>query len=87
MVRKGLTAAAALVALSVSAGSGLALPVAPLHEASSVVGAQAVTFWGRVFPYQYTWSLTKACTRYVPVETGRGMRLRRVWVCRDKWRR
>lgn len=39
-------------------------------------------FWGRPFPYGYRWSLTRACTRYEPVDTPHGVRMKRVWVCR-----
>lgn len=38
-------------------------------------------FWGKPFPYGYRWSVVKACTRYEPVETARGVRMEKVWVC------
>ena len=39
-----------------------------------------VSFFGRPYPYGYTgWG---PCIRYVEVETRRGLRLRRVWICR-----
>jgi len=43
---------------------------------------RGLPFWGEAFPYGYRWSLVKACTRYVPVETSRGIRMQRMWVCR-----
>lgn len=39
-----------------------------------------VSFFGRPYPYGYTgWG---PCLRYVEVQTRRGLRVRRLWVCR-----
>jgi hypothetical protein len=87
MIRKGLSVAVVFVALTASSGSALALTSAPLHAVPLSAGVHQVTFWARPFPYFYNWSLVRACTRYEPVETARGTRLQRVWVCREKSRR
>ena len=42
-------------------------------------------FWGEAFPYGYNWSRVRACTRYEPVETERGVRMEKVWVCGGRW--
>lgn len=85
-MHKALLAVVASFALSASAGSGMAFPAAPLHAAQNLPRVQKVTFWGRPFPYGYNWSLVRACTRYEPVETAKGTRLQRVWVCGERWR-
>jgi hypothetical protein len=41
-------------------------------------------FWGEAFPYGYRWSLVRACTRYEPVDTARGVVMEKVWVCGDR---
>ncbi len=85
MTHKAILAAVAAVGLLAFSGASNAFPVAPI-QADTAAGlqhpnVQQVTFWGRAFPYGYTWSVTRACTRYVPVETARGTVMRRVWVC------
>jgi hypothetical protein len=76
------------IALSLSAvGMITAVTVsAQLHPiAASAVGHGAatkkVTFWGYPFPYRYSWGRARTCTRYVLVETPRGVRYQRIWVC------
>lgn len=85
MTHKVILAAVAAVGLLAFSDAGNAFPVASMQAASSAsvqrANVQQVTFWGRAFPYRYTWSVTRACTRYVPVETARGTVMRRVWVC------
>lgn len=69
--------AAGLMMGSVGSALALGLPVNPLQRTSE---AQPVSFFGRPYPFGYTgWG---RCVRYVHVETSRGPRLRRVWVCR-----
>ena len=43
--------------------------------------AFGVTFWGEPFPYGYSWSVVRACARYLTVGGPRGPRVERVWVC------
>jgi hypothetical protein len=86
MTHKVFLAAAAAVAFFVSAEAGVAFPVAPISTARSI-GVTKVTFWARPFPYGYAWSLARACTRHVPVETSRGLVTQRVWVCDQHPRR
>ena len=86
MMQKVLVAAFAAFALSASASAGIAFPAASFHAAQSLSSVQHVTFWGDSFPYGYNWSVEKACTRYEPVETGRGVVMERVWVCGDRAR-
>lgn len=86
MVRKVLVAATVAFALSFSAGAGYAFPVAPFHAIQNPPSVRQVTFWGRSFPYGYNWSLVRACTRYEPIETTRGTRMHRIWVCGERWR-
>jgi hypothetical protein len=84
----GLACAASVgVFLVASTGPGSAAPIAPLSGVQDLAMDQKTTFWGRAFPYRYNWSLVRACTRYVPVETTRGTRMERVWVCRERPRR
>jgi hypothetical protein len=57
--------------------SALGLPVNALQLSGET---QFVSFYGRPYPFGYAgWG---SCVRYVHVETRRGPRLRRVWVCR-----
>jgi ABC-type glycerol-3-phosphate transport system substrate-binding protein len=74
---------AAITALTVAAAAGpsSAMPAASLQALRADSSVQQVTFWGRPFPYGYRWSLVRACTRYETVETPRGPRLHRIWVC------
>jgi hypothetical protein len=85
MTRNFILAAAAVAGLLVFSSAGYAFPGAPMKASASATvqqpNVQKVTFWGRAFPYRYTWSVTRACTRYVPVETAHGTVTRRVWVC------
>ena len=72
-----LSAVGVITAFTVSANL---LPVSPSavgHEAAT----RKVTFWGYPFPYGYTWSRRRPCTRYVLIETPRGVRYQRMWVC------
>lgn len=80
MTHKVFLAATAAIALFVSAGAGVAFPVAPM-QAAPTTAVTKVTFWGESFPYGYRWSLARACTRYETVETSRGPVMQRVWVC------
>lgn len=80
MVRKFGMVCGLAVGLLMCAGSAFALgPVADLaargqHELLDV------SFFGRPYPYGFTgWG---PCVRYVEVPTPRGVRLRRVRVCR-----
>lgn len=90
MTRKGLAAGVifstlAFAVVSLSPNVALAFPIsspAALHDGL----VRKVTFWGHPFPYGYTWSLARACTRYIPVETAHGVRSERVWVCRQRFR-
>ena len=71
-----------LVGIAMSASTAFALgPVKSLGP--SVTAPQDlldVSFFGRPYPYGYTgWG---PCVRYEEVETRRGLRLRRVRVCR-----
>jgi hypothetical protein len=85
MTHKVLLAAAAAIALFASVGATVAFPVTPIQSTENQ-SVQRVTFWARSFPYRYAWSVTRACTRYVPVETSRGPVMRRVWVCSERGR-
>jgi hypothetical protein len=80
MTHKVFLAATAAVTLFVSAGAGVAFPVAPM-QAAPMAAVTKVTFWGKSFPYRYRWSLARACTRYETVETSKGPVMERVWVC------
>jgi hypothetical protein len=69
---------AGLMIGSVGGALALGLPVSPLQSAAGET--QPISFFGRPYPFGYTgWG---PCVRYVHVETSRGPRLRRVWVCR-----
>lgn len=85
MTKKAILAATAALGLLAFTGATSAFPVAPIKAAAgsglSQPNVQQVTFWGRAFPYRYTWNVNRACTRYVPVETAHGTVTRRVWVC------
>lgn len=80
MTRKAILATVAVVALGASTQFAAAFPAAPLTAATQPT-VEKVTFWGHAFPYQYNWSLVRACTRYEAVETPRGPVMKRVWVC------
>ena len=77
LVRNSCFVGAALAAIIVT--PSLAAPGAALPAMKPQV--EQVTFWAQPFPYGYRYSRA-ACYRYVRVETSRGMRTRRVWVCR-----
>lgn len=82
MMSKVVMAVGVAVMLCGSSISGLAFPALPSAAVHGLSDLQNVTFGGWPFPYGYTWSRVRACTRYVPVETPQGAtRLRRVWVC------
>lgn len=83
---KGFLTAVAFVLVSASASQSMTLPARPAVPAQAVAGLEQVTFWGRAFPYRYTWSRARACTRFEPVETSRGTRMQRVWVCNGRHR-
>ncbi len=75
----GLVAALLLL---VSVGHRVLAADQAVRGAGRVVGTQAeLGFWGRPFPIGYNWSLERACSRYEPVESDRGTRMERVWVC------
>lgn len=78
---KGFLTAVAFVLVSVSASQSMTLRVRPVVPAEAISGLEQVTFLGRAFPYRYNWSRIRACTRFEPVETSRGMRMQRIWVC------
>jgi hypothetical protein len=80
MQRLVLAAAAGLI-MAAATGPSLAMPAAPLQAVKADTVIQRVTFWGRPFPNRYNWSLARACTRYETIETPRGPRLHRIWVC------
>ena len=80
MTRKVFLAAVIAVTLGASTQLASAFPAARLNAVSQP-GIEKITFWGRAFPYQYNWSLVRACTRYETVETSRGPVMKRVWVC------
>jgi len=86
MKHKRLLSIAAVFAFFAASGSVWAFTMDQLQFVRRSGPVQQVTFWGRPFPYGYNWSLVRACTRYLPVETAQGTRLQRVWVCRAKWR-
>ena len=79
--------AALLVAgLGWQAASAADLGVYPDGGAATRLGTfHTLGFWGEAFPYGYRWSVVRACTRYEPVETRRGVRMEKVWVCRGRW--
>jgi hypothetical protein len=70
-----------ILAAGLMMGSGPASALGlPVHPAQLTGETQLVSFFGRPYPFGYTgWG---HCVRYVRVETSRGPRLRRVWVCR-----
>jgi hypothetical protein len=76
----GMGCAVAFAIITASSGAALALgPVATpqIEEPGNVLQA---SFFGRPYPYGYTgWG---PCIRYVEVQTPRGIRIRRVRVCR-----
>jgi len=84
-MRMAMAAIGAVILQAAWAGGAMALPAAPYqglpagHQAT--IWRVGLPFWGENFPLHYTWSLARACTRLVPVETPRGTRLERVWVC------
>lgn len=86
MKSKVVLAIAAAAMLCGSSVSGMAFIAAPVAAAQRLSDVHSVTFWGRSFPFRYNWSLVRACTRYEPVETTRGTRMHRVWVCGDRRR-
>jgi hypothetical protein len=61
-----------------------AAPIVPSTMAT-IVGLRAdlVTFWGLPFPYGYAYRPGQ-CYIYQQVETPRGIRWRRVWICTEK---
>jgi len=79
---KGFLTATALLLIPASASQAMTLPTSSALGAVQAASAvEKVSFWGRAFPYRYNWSRVRACTRFVPVETARGPRLQRIWVC------
>lgn len=70
------------VGFAMAASAAFALGPIGSHSPSPTAQQDLVdvSFFGRPYPYGYTgWG---PCTRYVEVETRRGPRLRRVWICR-----
>ena len=87
-MQKVILAAAVATVVLAGASSSQAFPAGPVHaDRTGPYAVQQVTFWARPFPHGYRWSLVRACTRYVPVETAHGTRTQRVWVCatRRRW--
>jgi hypothetical protein len=78
---KGFLTAVAFVFVSASASQSMTLPAHLVVTAQTAAGLEQVSFRGRAFPYRYNWSRARACTRFEPVETSRGTRMQRVWVC------
>ena len=78
----GLVAAALVVGAAAAAQAAPAAPAAALSGVAASAPVVNVSFRGHPFPYRYTWSRVRACTRYLPVETARGVRWQRTWVCR-----
>jgi hypothetical protein len=81
-IRKFGTICSLALGLTMTASAAFAL--GPISSPGTSVTVERdlldVSFFGRPYPYGYTgWS---PCTRYVEVETRRGPRLRRVWICR-----
>lgn len=77
----GITSGLA-VGFAMAASTAFALGPIGSHVPSPMVQQDLldVSFFGRPYPYGYTgWG---PCIRYVEVETRRGPRLRRVWICR-----
>jgi len=89
MAWKAGVVAGAFVLQAALAGNVMALPAAPYQAAPrghAMVSRVVLPFWGENFPLHYTWSITRACSRVVPIETPRGTRLERVWVCATRHR-
>lgn len=80
MTHKALLTATIAVFVGTSVQFASAFPAAQWSTLSQPA-VEKVTFWGRSFPYHYSWSLAEACTRYETVETPRGPVTKRVWVC------
>lgn len=80
MSRNTLLVAGAAAAFAASVEIAAAFPIAPLPTVAQPA-IEKVTFWGRPFPYYYSWSLVQACTRYETVETPKGPVTKSVWVC------
>ena len=77
LVRNSCFVGAALAAII--ATPSLAAPGAALSALTAPV--VQVTFWAQPFPYGYRYNAA-SCVRHVRVATSRGMRTRRVWICR-----
>jgi hypothetical protein len=87
MMRKVALAVAAAVMLCGSSVSGSAFTSAPVTLVRGLSDIHQITFWGRPFPFGYTWSRVRACTEYTPIETENGRtRWQRVWVCAKRYR-
>jgi hypothetical protein len=54
MTHKVFLAVTAAIALFVSAEAGVAFPIAPM-QAAPTDAVTKVTFWGKPFPYGYSW--------------------------------
>ena len=83
MMAKTVLAAIATVMLCGSAPAGFVIAAPLLGVTENLSPIQNAAFVGRPFPYRYTWSRARACTRYEPTETARGVRWQRIWVCGD----
>jgi hypothetical protein len=81
MTQKLILAIMTAALLCASTGASSALTVTALQTVGASSMVQEVSFWGQAFPYGYNWSVTRACTRYEPVETAHGTHMERVWVC------
>jgi hypothetical protein len=80
VVVAGFIGLAGTAAVSAADMSGSTTKV---YSSSRSLGSrQILGFWGNTFPYGYRWSLVRACERRELVETPRGPRWQRVWVCR-----
>jgi hypothetical protein len=81
-IRKFSATCGLVVGLTMIASAAFA--IGPIGTPSQSIAVQKdlleASFFGRPYPYGYTgWG---PCIRYVEVETRRGPRLRRVWICR-----
>lgn len=75
-----LVAAFLVIGLGYQPVSAADLSVHP-YGRNGVGTFHTLGFWGEPFPYGYRWSVARACTRYEPVDTAHGVRMKKVWVC------
>lgn len=80
-----LVATALLIVAGATAASAADLDgssVTVRSSSRSIGTRHRLGFWGENFPYGYRWSIVRACERHEQVDTPRGPRWERVWVCR-----